>query len=396
MTSGARGPRGRHGRRGVTGWAVAAVLAVLVVLSSGTAVVATAGSAAAATGLRVLNWNIHGATGPDGVTSIDRVGDVIAEQNPDIVTLQEVHNNTAVGGENQWQELLDRFPQYEGHFARSDDNAFGGSAGNLILSRFPIAERLTHLLPQYPADSAAVRRSLGGARIDVNGTDLRVYTTHLSAGEGAEATERRQRQARDALDTMPGSLMETPMLFTGDLNFRPDGAVRPWIAAEGWFDVWTQLNANVGAETVTLPGNGDDARIDYVYASPAFDTDAARTVQTAASDHRPVVADVTIRDTRVTRTGTELAGARGEAGWANLAVYQNSSAKLRVCDNKADGWGVRAYVRAGGTLLTGADGAYANRCATFTTVAGTMPIEVTVRVCLYQGEQERDCRERQV
>jgi endonuclease/exonuclease/phosphatase family metal-dependent hydrolase len=343
----------------------------------------------AATPLKVMDWNVQGGQGADGVTDFDRVVEVIRAEDPDIVTLQELHNNEAVGGENQWQRLLDEFPAYDAHFARSDENALGGDAGNLILSKFPIEERLTHRLPQYPADSDAVLRSLGGARVMVGGADLRIYTTHLSSGVGAEATERRNRQARDVIDTLPPELMTTPMLLTGDLNVRPDDVIRPWFAEAGWIDAWTQVNANIGGDAVTHPGSGDDARIDYVYGTAAFEVAGARTVATEASDHLPVVADLVIRDGgAVAATGTVLAGADGRAGWAHAAELGDGSGVVSVCDNKADGWGVRAYL-GGASAATGADPAYADPCGVFTVPAGSP----SVRVCLYQAGVEKDCRE---
>ncbi|MFJ2178691.1 endonuclease/exonuclease/phosphatase family protein [Streptomyces sp. NPDC087851] len=356
-------------------------------------------AALAAESLKVMDWNIQGGQGSDGVTDIQRIVSVIGAQNPDVVTLQELHDNTAVGGPNQWQVLLDAFPQYFAHFAKSDTNALGGVAGNLILSKYPIKEKLTFQLPQYPSGTTAVLRSLGGARLDVNGTDVRVYTTHLSAGVGTEATERRNRQARAVIDKVSGALMTTPMLLTGDLNVRPDNQIRPWFAAAEWIDSWTRVNANTGSGAVTHPGDGlDDSRIDYIYTTPAFDVGGARTVTTNASDHRPVIADLTVRAAPVTRTGSVLAGADSLAGWAHLATQGDGGATLRVCDNKADGWGVRAYVyrtSGGAQVLTGADGAYADQCTTFATAAGAVTSPV-VKVCLYQAGVEKDCRQRQL
>jgi hypothetical protein len=93
-----------------------------------------------------------------------------------------------------------------------------------------------------------------------------------------------------------------------------------------------------------------------------------------------------------------LAGADGLAGAAHLALHADDGAALRVCDNQADGWGVRATVHdatgGGDALLTGTDPAYADGCGTFTAPAGTAASgSATVQVCLYQGEAERDCRE---
>lgn len=410
--------------------ALTATLAVLAAASGPTAGPASAQSNPSspkplAASVRVMDWNIHGGTGTDGVYDFDRIVDVIRAEDPDIVTLQEVSDNRAVGGDNQWQLLLDAFPEYEAHFACSDYNGnfkeipapqpgeppirLHGTAGNLILSRFPIEEKLTHPLPPYTSDSpedrdcptggepaSPVRRSMGGVRVDVGGTDVRVYTTHWSPGRTQSKVDRRQAQARETLDTMPASRMTTPMLFTGDHNLKPDGTIRSWIAEAGWYDTWTQLEPNIGGDVVTHPGGSEEARIDYVYASAGFDVDDVHVVQTNASDHLPVVVDLTIRDTRPVQTGSVLAGAKGRAGWAHLSMYENNSAKIRVCDNKPDGWGVRAYLYddtlSDGLVVTGSDGAYADRCGTFNTRRDTVAAPL-LRVCLYKGGEEKDCRE---
>lgn len=388
------------GGRGSTGLAAALTRATVLLTALALAALgwlatplATPAGAVTATSLKVLDWNVQGGQGTDGVIDFDRIIAVLKQESPDVITLQELHDNSNIGGDNQWQLLLDAFPGYYAHYARSDDNAYGGSAGNLILSRYPILEKLTYLLPQYPADTTAVRRSLGGARINVGGTDVRIYTTHLSPGLGTEATERRNRQAQAVIDKLPADLMDTPMLLTGDFNVRPDDEIRPWFAAAGWLDAWTQVNANTGPDAQTHPGDGDDARIDYVYATPAFDVTSAHTVQTSASDHLPVVTQLAVHPTAVDTAGVALAGTAQRAGAGHVTGYADGSVALRVCDNLADGWGVRGYVSttSGGTaVLTGADGAYADKCGTFRAPAGTATAPY-VRVCLYQGTQEKDC-----
>lgn len=227
---------------------------------------------------------------------------------------------------------------------------------------------------------------------------MRIYSTHLSAGDGAAAVARREAQARYILGKLPADKMTTPMLFTGDLNVRPDAAIRSWIAGAGWIDTWTQVNANTGTAVVTHPGSGDDARIDYIYGSGAIDVSGARTRTTTASDHRPVVSDVTVHSPSVAKSGAVLAGADSLAGSVNVSVYSDAAAKIRVCDNKPDGWGVRAYVygKAGGSLVvTGQDGAYADRCGTFDVASGTTTSPV-VKVCLYKAGEEKDCRQKTI
>ncbi|MFI6347911.1 endonuclease/exonuclease/phosphatase family protein [Streptomyces sp. NPDC050560] len=374
---------------------VALTLAGALAAPAGAEDTASAPPGAAATSLRVLDWNIEGGNSSDGDANWDAVESTIRAESPDVVTLQEVHNDSGHDvdgspGINQWQRLLDDFPEYEGHFARGDVDDQGGSAGELILTRAAIAEKVSYILPND--DSGAVDHSMGGVRIRVGGSDVRVYTAHLSAGEGAAPTARRTAQTGFIADKLPADLMTTPVLFTGDLNFRPGDPLRPVLAATGLYDAWTEVAANTGADVVTHSG-GDDARIDYTYASPGLDVTAAHTVDSGASDHRAVVTDLAVRAAPRAKTGAVLAGAGQRAGWANLAVDAGGAATLRVCDNEADGWGVRAYVT-GGTAFQGADGAFADGCGTFT---GTgVSASPTVRVCLYKAGTEKDCRERKL
>lgn len=407
---------------------------VATVAMVATVVLVNPPTAMAATSLRVLDWNIAGGASAEGGPRWDEIVNTIAAVNADVVTLQEVHNDAGLdvngdglaNGINQYQALLDRFPAYDGHYARGDysltagnagckaDPRKCGSAGNLILSKYPIAEtngKVSYRLPNEPGcedddpydsqpdppfNHCPVNRSMGGVRVSIGGQDMRIYSTHLSNGDGASAVDRRQRQARYILDTLPASLMTTPMLFTGDLNLRPDGTVRSWLADAGWVDMWTQVKDNIGADVVTHPGSGDDARIDYVYGTGVIDVSDAYTFDRTASDHRPVAANLTIHSTPAVATGGVLAGAEGRAGWANLTAYQNGSAKLRVCDNKPDGWGVRAYLYEFSAppvlVVTGRDPAYADLCGTFNVPDGTFDAPRFVNVCLYRGGDERDCR----
>ncbi len=99
---------------------------------------APATTTVAATGLRIMDWNIEGANSSDGDANWSAIEATIRSEDPDVITMQEVHDDeghTVDGapGINQWQRLLDDFPQYQGHFARGDATPVGGSAGQLIL-----------------------------------------------------------------------------------------------------------------------------------------------------------------------------------------------------------------------------------------------------------------------
>ena len=43
--------------------------------------------------LKIITYNIHYGIGRDGKYNLDRIIKIIATQDPDVVALQEVHNN---------------------------------------------------------------------------------------------------------------------------------------------------------------------------------------------------------------------------------------------------------------------------------------------------------------
>lgn len=158
-------------------------------------------------------------------------------------------------------------------------NEWPGDAGNAVLSRFPIVERVTKPLSPASQD-CPVKRSMAGVRLDVNGAALRVFTTHLTPGHGSAAVTLRQQQSRTIADYLTQS---GPILFTGDLNDTPGSTVTNMFTAKGWQDT--------GARYANLPTLGT-ARIDYIW-SRAVTVLSGQVPSPGYSDHRPVI--MTIR-----------------------------------------------------------------------------------------------------
>lgn len=90
--------------------------------------------------MRLLSYNIHKGVGNDRRYSLDRVANVIAAEEPDVVCLQEVDFNVRRSRfDNQAAILADtlgetgRHTEYQLNVPRRD-----GGYGNLILSRWPL------------------------------------------------------------------------------------------------------------------------------------------------------------------------------------------------------------------------------------------------------------------
>jgi endonuclease/exonuclease/phosphatase family metal-dependent hydrolase len=104
----------------------------------------------------ILTWNIQAGLGCDGVTDLGRIAGTIRARDPDIVCLQEVARNVPemAKGEDQVERLARLFPGYHAVFGAAIDRAGAEQRlrfGNLILSRLPVLQAFTHLLPQPAA-----------------------------------------------------------------------------------------------------------------------------------------------------------------------------------------------------------------------------------------------------
>lgn len=234
--------------------------------------------------IRVLNYNIQAGRGAGEDPNVDppnipRTAAAIREHDPDIVTLQEVHQPDTSGADQVAQLAAEL--DMNAYFGPADGNGSGGQAGNAILTKLPIIERVNRRLPDDP-DTNNVKRALAGAKLDLGGgAFIRVFTTHLSPGLSDAVVAEREAQGRWALDYLSHS---GPLLFTGDFNERPENRIHAWALADGFTDT--------GGEVAPDPTHGD-ARIDFVYARGVTAT-AGLVPDTDASDHRPVVIDLEV------------------------------------------------------------------------------------------------------
>jgi endonuclease/exonuclease/phosphatase family metal-dependent hydrolase len=161
--------------------------------------------------------------------------------------------------------------------------------GVALLTRLPVVafhnDTITRLSTQQANPVPAPMPGLLDAEIDVHGTHVRVFVTHLDYRRDPGV---RERQVADMLRHIGASTM--PTLLLGDLNATP-GAPELQPLLSRLHDAW---DASRGTG-FTYPAEAPRERIDYVLVSPAFRVLDARVLDTQASDHRPVVADLAIR-----------------------------------------------------------------------------------------------------
>ena len=237
-----------------------------------------------------MSYNIKAGGG-----DLARIAETIRASAADIVALQEVdvHWSARSGFVDQAAVLAERLGMQVGFAHIYELPGATGSVplreyGVAVLSKYPIVawtnHRITRLSTQAEGTPPAPMPGFLEATIDVHGTRIRVFDTHLDYRP--DPAVRRQQVAETLAIIGNGS---TPMLLFGDFN-APPAAPELQPLFKRLRDSWT-VSSDSG---FTSPAAAPVRRIDYVFASLHFRVRAASVPASQASDHRPVVVDVLV------------------------------------------------------------------------------------------------------
>ena len=241
--------------------------------------------------LRVMTYNIYGAraTSPANAADLDAIAEVIRRQNPDFVTLNEVDVFTNRTGKDvhQARDLAEKLGM-EWHFSKAIDRD-GGEYGDAVLTKYPILEKRSYRLP-CAAEQPGEDRSLCVIRVQIDGKDLYVASTHLDHLSGDASRLVQATEIRRIRDTE----LEGDLILCGDLNAIPSSNV---------IATMTSFLTNTGPiDQYTFPSDDPSRKIDYIMYAPIehFGVQNCQVVSRGdqqvggvdASDHRPVIADI--------------------------------------------------------------------------------------------------------
>lgn len=234
--------------------------------------------------LRVMTFNIHVGVGMDKKLDLRRIADVINREQPDLVGLQEVDRGvTRTEGKDEIAELA-KMTLMDFRFAQNLDYQ-GGQYGVAILSRFLI-QKADH--QKYENKPETERRGMLLVEVEVDGKKLNFVTTHLDY----QYEDGRLLETEQLLRLLEG--VQGPLIVTGDFNDEPSGAAYKLMLTR-FGDSWTRSKAK-GAG-FSYPANKPTKRIDYIFyrESDRVRAKKAWVVNTLASDHLPVMAELEIK-----------------------------------------------------------------------------------------------------
>ena len=232
--------------------------------------------------LRVMTYNIHVGVGMDKKLDLQRIANVIRYEKPDLVGLQEVDRGVKrTEGKDEIAELavLTRM-----HYAFAHNLDYqGGQYGVAILSRFPI-QSIVHR--KFANTRESERRGMLQVEVNTGKRMLTFVTTHLDY----QYSDGRLFEAKQLLELLAD--VKGPLIVVGDFNDEPSGSTYKLISG-GFEDAWLRSQS----AGLSYPADKPVKRIDYIFtrSRDRFRVKRAWIVNTLASDHLPVVADIELR-----------------------------------------------------------------------------------------------------
>jgi endonuclease/exonuclease/phosphatase family metal-dependent hydrolase len=235
--------------------------------------------AAPAGKLRVMSYNVHVGIGMDRRLDLRRVADVIRRERPDLVGLQEV--DVGVRRTNRVNQLAELARLTGMHAAFAPNLEFqGGWYGVAVLSRFPF-DRTEHRLFDHLRE--AEWRGLLLVEVEAHGQRLSFATTHLDY----QHRDNRRFETEQLLAAL--NSVRAPLVVAGDFNEEPPGDSYKLMLTR-FADAWAAASQH--DEGLTYPADKPVKRIDYVFHTAALRARRAWVVDSLASDHRAVMAEL--------------------------------------------------------------------------------------------------------
>ena len=227
----------------------------------------------------LASFNICSAHFREGHYTEDNLARLAAQINQstaDVVCLQEVDRGAARSDRVDMPAYLAEHTELKHHYFIKIRDFQGGEYGTAILSRYPINEAKTI---NYPVRIATQGTSCGYAVLDIEGTPVTLFNTHLSV-ENEESNTETLCCLGDILATLRRE--EKSFLCCGDFNTSPKKVAR--------FIPWVSLAHN-GLTTYA------DRSIDHILYFGQITVANTRTLNTQkdkVTDHNMVLTEVTV------------------------------------------------------------------------------------------------------
>src|SRR5262245_51482753 len=248
--------------------------------------------------LNVATWNIQINDNSEGHARIAMDAMMWMGPRPGVVVIQEAYRDWLGTYIDELQRQTGQ--AWQGRFAsHCEPGAWtgGGCASNwyqgvAILSAYDIIDSSSFFFPFSDCWTSA--RAGLRATLNVNGTPVQVFTTHLQTG-GCRDDSSARYNSMASLKAW-ASNYSTPQVVAGDFNADADQIVTPWGMLPNFVDAWSIVGQGPGFTAFEPDPN---MRLDYWFsdsggrAQPVYENVVTWTGDT--SDHYPVQATFVVR-----------------------------------------------------------------------------------------------------
>jgi endonuclease/exonuclease/phosphatase family metal-dependent hydrolase len=215
--------------------------------------------------VRVATFNVHGGRGTDGVLDLERCAATLRATRAKLVALQELDRNLVRSGRVDQPEELSRLTGLPVTFQATMDRGRGEYGIGILASG--LSERRVEQLPRISDEEPRVA-------LVVRWRGLSVVATHLAWQRWIAARQ------LGALGRICDEL-RPPVIVLGDLNLTRR-SLDPMLAR----------GFTMGPRRGTFKSPLVRTQIDYVLAGPGLELSALDTIESDASDHVPLVAEL--------------------------------------------------------------------------------------------------------
>ncbi|MEV1025444.1 endonuclease/exonuclease/phosphatase family protein [Streptomyces sp. NPDC050264] len=248
--------------------------------------------------LRIASYNIHAGSGMDNVFDLDRQAAALRALHADVIGLQEadVHWGARSQDRDVARELARRLGMrvsFAPIYSLDPEKAGGPRRefGVAVLSRYPIRaaanHEITRLSTQDPNPVPAPAPGFGEVTLKVRGVPVQVFVTHLDYRQDPAVRVAQVADTRRIMAAERSSVPGARQVLLGDFN-----AAR---SAPELGPLWTELTDAGPVTGGTYPADVPVRRIDYVAVGKGIRVRSATVPdEPAASDHRPVIAEVAL------------------------------------------------------------------------------------------------------
>lgn len=241
--------------------------------------------------IRVMSYNVHSCMGMDSRIAPERIARVIARYRPDVVALQEVD----VGKQRTYSvdqaELIAQHLEMEVDFhpaMQMEEEEYGDA----ILTHLPILRARTGSLGPVPTRPGGEPRGIQWLTLDIDGLEVQILNTHL----GLFTAERKVQVEELMSERWLGNVdCQGPTILCGDFNATPRSPAMLTLKGE-----LTDVQDLTAAKRLnTFAGRLPTLCIDHVLVRHIEGVSSVFVPNTEltrlASDHLPLVVDITLR-----------------------------------------------------------------------------------------------------